>query len=136
MVLLLLNVNYLEFLRPKHQFHHKCVEVKVVKSKFAVFVDKNKDGGNIDIEHKYDSQDSLDDFTSGYVQAMGRDSGGSFWTYNTIMEKQKRSVAVAILSDSDDDVKFSTKRKDLCRMGATKITNDMLKWIKEISGLK
>ena len=99
-------------------------------------MDKNKNGENIDIEYKYDGQDSLNDFASGYVQAMGGDSGGSFWNYNTIMEKQKRSVAVAILSDSDDDVKFSTKRRDLCRMGATKITNDMLKWIKEISGLR
>ena len=135
MLLLSHNVNYLEFLRPKHRIHHKCVEAKHRKPKFAVFVDKSN-GENIDIEYKYDSQDLQDDFTSGYVQAMGGDAGGSFWTYNTIMEKQKRSVAIAILSDSDDDVNFSTKRRDLCRIGATKITNDMLKWIKEISGLR
>ena len=135
MVLLSNNVNYLEFLRPKHRIHHKCVDAKLAQPKFAVFVDKSN-GENIDIEYKYDGQDSLDDITSGYVQAMGRDSGGSFWTYNTIMEKQKRSVAIAILSDSDDDVKLSTKRRDLCRIGATKITNDMLKWIKDLSGLR
>ena len=137
-------MNHLEFLLPKHQAHYKCVESKLIQPKFAVFVDKNKDGGNVDIEYSHDGQDSLDAFTSGHVKTEGGDSGGSFWSYysstiyySTIVpQKQKRSVAVAILSDDHDSPKFSTERKHFCRIGATKITNDMLTWIKEISGLK
>ena len=137
-MLLFHHINYLEFLHPKHQAHYKCVESNLKQPKFAVFVDKNKDGGNVDIEYSHDGQDSLDAFTSGHVETGGGDSGGSFWSYysSTILEKQKRSVAVAILSDGYENVFFSTKKKYFCRIGATKITNDMLKWIKEISGLK
>ena len=143
-MLLFHHINYLEFLHPKHQAHYKCVESNLKQPKFAVFVDKNKDGGNVDIEYSHDGQDSLGDFPSGHVKTEGGDSGGSFWSYysstiyySTIVpQKQKRSVAVAILSDGYENVFFSTKKKYFCRIGATKITNDMLKWIKEISGLR
>ena len=116
--------------------HYKCIESKIPTSTFVVFEKKDDQGENIDIELKYQNQDSLEEYTSGYVSTNHWDSGGPFWTHVTFHDGQERSVVVAILSSGiDDGVDVSTKRDDFCRGGATKITNEILKWIKEISGL-
>ena len=86
---------------------------------------------------KFQSQDSREEYTSGYVSTNHGDSGGPFWTHDTFDDGQKRSIVIAILSGGiDDGVDISTKKDDFCRAGATKITSEIIKWIKEISGLK
>ena len=115
--------------------HYKCIESKIPESKFVIFEEKDNGRENMDIELKYQSQDSLEENTSGYVTTNHGDSGGPFWTYDTSNDGDERSVVVAILSGGiDDGVDVSTKKDDFCRAGATKITNEILEWIKEISG--
>ena len=66
------------------------------------------------------------------------DSGGPYWTYDRLIENEKRSILVAIHSnyDGNDRLSITTDEKSQCRMSATKITDDILQWIKEMSGTK
>ena len=48
----------------KDQLHYKCIESKIPKSKFAVFVETNEAGQKTDIEFKYEGQDSMDEYYS------------------------------------------------------------------------
>lgn len=48
------------------------------------------------------------------------DSGGPYWTYR----------------DAVPALEITTERLYQCRMSATKITDDILKWIKMISGIE
>ena len=113
-----------------------CIESKNPTSTFVVFEENDNQEENIDIELKYQNQDALEEYTSGYVSTNHGDSGGPFWTQDIANNGQERSVIIAILSGGiEDGVDVSTKKDDFCRAGATKITNEILKWIKEISGL-
>lgn len=101
-------------------------------------MDKNKDNDNIDIskiEHRNDDQDTISDDTSGFIQNMIGDSGGPYWTYDTMLGNEIRAIVVAIHNDAFDDSSFSLNKHTQCRMSATKITKDILVWIKHISGM-
>ena len=73
---------------------------------------------------------------AGYVQTMPGDSGGTYWTYDTVLENDKRSIMIAIVSGGLKIFKISTDKASQCRMIATKIGDDILKWIKEMSGMQ
>ena len=118
-----------------HQEFYKCIQPKIVETRFAVFIEEKKGEELIDLEYKYDSQDTRADEASGYVQTMGGDSGGPYWTTDTLLGKDKRSVLVAIHSDSIKHVPITTEKRYRCRTSATKITDNILRWIKAKSGI-
>ena len=78
----------------------------------------------------------MPDLTAGYVQTRSGDSGGAYWTYDTVIENDVRSIMIAIHSSSMPNIEISTDKASQCRMSATKITDDILKWIKEMSGMQ
>ena len=78
----------------------------------------------------------MPDTMAGYLQARSGDSGGTYWTYETVNENVKRPILIAIHSSSSNNRKISIDKASQCRMMATKITDDILKWIKEISGMQ
>ena len=123
---------------PTHQNYYKCIKAKIPKAQFAVFLDKSKNDEIVDLDFSFHSQDSHPKNVAGYIQTMIGDSGGPYWTYDRLIENEKRSILVAIHSnyDGNDRLSITTDEKSQCRMSATKITDDILQWIKEMSGTK
>ena len=128
--------NFLD-IEPRLQVYHKCIKAKLSGARFSVFVDDNNDNEDIDerrITHKNDDKDSISDDAAGYIQTMVGDSGGSYWTYDTMLENKMRAIVLAIHNDSQRRWRVTVGKSKKCRMTATKITEDILVWIKEISG--
>ena len=115
---------------------HKCIRAKIPESQIAVFVERNTYSVQVDLEFKNVKKDSLPDLTAGYVQTRTGDSGGTYWTYDTVNENDVRSIMIAIHSSSHPNDKISTDKASQCRMMATKITDDILEWIKQMSGMQ
>ena len=86
--------------------------------------------------HKHEEKDSRSDDTTGYVTTGSGDSGGPFWTYDRVSKNEERSVVVAVLSSSIGPVDIKVDKQFRCRIIATKITDDILDWIKIKSGIK
>ena len=55
--------------------------------------------------------------------------------YGTCLN-EKRAVVIAVHSDAVPALEITTERLYQCRMSATKITDDILKWIKMTSGIE
>ena len=128
---------------PTHQNYYKCIKAKIPKAQFAVFLDKSKNDEIVDLDFSFHSQDSHPKNVAGYIQTMIGDSGGPYWTYDRLIENEKRSILVAIHNgkfyhsmDGRNRLSITTDEKSQCRMSATKITDDILQWIKEMSGTK
>ena len=73
---------------------------------------------------------------TGYITTGIGDSGGPFWTYDTILENDRRAVLIAVQSSGDNFVNLRSAKDQQCRITATKITDDILAWIKYKSGIK
>ena len=104
----------------------------------SVFEDNNNDNEDIDerkIQHKSDDKDTISDDTAGYIQTMVGDSGGPYWTYDAVLDNKMRATVIAIHNDSvGRRLRVTVDKSKKCRMTSTKITEDILVWIKEISG--
>lgn len=96
----------------------------------ATFVE-NKAGN---LEWKADEKDDRDDNESGYISSGKGDSGAPYWTYDNLIENHFRGTIVAIHSTGSGTV-FLTNEYKICRETATKITDEILQWIKVKSGI-
>ena len=131
---------FLDFtdIEPRLQVYHKCIKAKLAGASVSVFEDNNNDNEDIDerkIQHKSDDKDTISDDTAGYIQTMVGDSGGPYWTYDAVLDNKMRATVVAIHNDSvGRRLRVTVDKSKKCRMTSTKITEDILVWIKEISG--
>ena len=116
--------------------YYKCIRAKIPESQIAVFAERNTYSVIPDLEFKYNDKDSTPDTMAGYLQTRSGDSGGTYWTYEAVNENIKKSILIAIHSSSHDNIKISTDKASQCRIMATKITDDILQWIKEMSGMQ
>ena len=129
---------YFTDIESRHQVYYKCIQAKLSGAHFSIFEDKNTDSEDIDernIEFKNNEQDTISGDTAGYIQNAAGDSGGPYWTYDTMLDKKMRAIVVAIYNDGADRLSVSVDKSLKCRMTATKITKDILVWIKETSGI-
>ena len=120
---------------PDLQFYYKCIDAKIPERQFSVFV--TEEWHLVDkLVHKHEEKDSRSDDTTGYATIGSGDSGGPYWTYDRVSKNHERSVVVAVHSSNIGSVDIKSDKQFQCRIIATKITDDILDWIKIKSGIK
>ena len=120
---------------------YKCIVAKLPKARTAVF---RKFQHFKDIEFLYFKLDDEHPYfdESPYLEASLGDSGNGFWTDSFIGTKYRKTIVAVMkagyllkpLSDfSPNDP--NPKAKHQCRMFATKVTDEIVSWIKEKAGI-
>lgn len=128
---------FTEEITKDHQIYFKCIKAKLPQTQAAIFVDTNifVDPKNVVLKYLWDEQDPRYDDHTGYSAASIGDSGGPYWTYDTIYENDLRAVAVAVHNAGNPYVNIESDKDFQCRIRATKITDDILDWLKKKSGI-
>ena len=127
--------SFIDGVRPALLFYYKCIKPKIPETQVAVFVEKLTNERETVLDYEHDRQDTYGDDTTGYVTPLSGDSGGPYWTYDRLNANDVRSVLIAIHISGEDSTDISSDKYAQCRIKSTKITDDILRWVKDKSGI-
>lgn len=135
----MLKLTFSELITEEEQSVYKCLKAVPPKAKNGVFKESiySKDQFSF-IKPEKDKERPLDEET-GYVSPAEGDSGGGYWTYR-LKDGELRHILVAIASwvgreEGEAYASYTNNAKYQCRIGATKITDDILRWITDLDGI-
>ena len=123
---------------------YKCIQPMLPRAENAVF--DTMEDGKLNFTG-WEKDEALPPTASGYVTGYNGDSGGPFWTKSIFKTKklfkepqkedQERQTIVAVFSSSpNSSPAYSSLVEKQCRMIATKISSNIIRWIKDITDIK
>ena len=107
----------------------------IPEATFGIFIERNEKTKEPVLEFKIQEHASHERDTSGYIAPQSGDSGSPYWTHNTLIENDLRATLVAVHSTGGTSIRLSTDSYYQCRLTTTKITDDILRWVKEKSSI-
>ena len=116
---------------------YKCVKTIPPKAENAIFIEK-ADGtllfnGENPGESGWLKDSDISDIATGHFSSYAGDSGGPFWT-EVVVDGESRQTLVAVYNahrNVPPPVDVSELPKDQCRLLASKVSKDVVKWINE-----
>ena len=117
----------------QYQFYYKCTKPVIPEATFAIFIERNENTKEPVLEFKLQEDESHERDISGYIAPQSGDSGSPYWTHNTLIEYDLRATLVGVHSTGGKSVRLFTDPYYQCRLTATKIIDDILRWVKEKS---
>ena len=120
---------------PEISEHYKCIVPKIPAANTAIF-SKNKNGElqyrGMDHDEPYVNIDNLLSFPEVYRNLGPGDSGGPVMKRITDLNGEKRHVIVAVNSISSG-IKKNYRYETKCISEVSKLTEEIVKWIKEVN---
>lgn len=107
---------------------YKCIQPTIPKADNAVFTEESLKG-KLEWETWY-QDDEIVEMEHGYQKTASGDSGSGYFVFQDDEEGHLRATIVAVHSSTKDIFEAHTKTTK-CRGKATKLTDEMIAWIKE-----
>ena len=127
---------------PTHlQSIDKCVKSIVPRASTYIFSrtleDKNGDSIMLEkLEYKGPVQDDAMKHASGHVTTFYGDSGSAFWKYDSSKRAIVVSIAASKVGSKFDPFSPVSENPEMeCNNKATKLTEEVVKWIKKKAGI-
>ena len=131
---------------PKELEVYKCIQPKLPRATTAVFevFESSTHKDTLKFFGKYIQDEERPEEETGYVSPYYGDSGSPYWV---ISESPENDGSVSPLSarrtiigmvqgaDHDNPAKMTNDRNNRCRIVATKITQELVEWVKKKSGI-
>ena len=118
---------------------YKCIKPKFPQAITAVY--ESDERGEIRFTGKYKEDEQRPEEETGYLSTFVSDSGSPFWTETTDWIGRKRATIVALVQGAGkigaqyDPTVFINDEYYQCRMIGTKLTKNIVDWVKKKSGI-